>query len=179
MLIFLDESGADRRDTIRAKGYSLRGKPAKKQRFLMRGEHISALCIMSVEGILTCRIVRGSIDGDRFVEFIENSLMPIVMPFNGINPRSVIIMDNCAIHHIEEVTQLVQQTGALIQWLPPYSPDMNPVEEAFSKAKAMMKAMENEMQVLNDIDTVVYSAFSTITPQDCEGWIADSGIYNI
>lgn len=161
MLLFLDETGTDRRDTLRTKGYSLRGKPAKKQKLLVRGEHVSAMCIMSVEGILTCRIVRGGVDGDQFVEFVENSLKPKVLPFNGTNPRSVIILDNCAIHHVDEVTQLLQETGALVNWLPPYSPDMNPIEEAFSKAKAMMKAMENEMQAIDDIDTIVYSAFST------------------
>lgn len=179
MLLFLDETGTDNRDALRAKGYSLRGKPAKKQNILVRGEHVSAMCVMSMEGILTCRIVRGGVDGDKFIEFVENLLMPNVMPFNGNNSRSVVIMDNCAIHHVTEVTQLLQETGVLVYWLPPYSPDMNPIEEAFSKAKAMMRAMENEMQAINDIDTVVYSAFSTITSCDCEGWIADSGIYSV
>ena len=178
MLLFLDETGTDHRDTFRTKGYSLRGRPARKQQLLVRGEHISAICIMSVEGILACRIVRGSVDGETFIEFIENSLMPNVMPFNGNNSRSIVIMDNCTIHHVSEVTQLLQEVGVLIYWLPPYSPDMNPIEELFSKAKAMMRAMQDEMQAIQDIDTIVYSAFSTITPQDCEGWIADSKIYN-
>ena len=179
MLIFLDETGTDRRDSLRAKGYSIRGKPAQKQKLLVRGEHVSAMCIMSFEGILSCRIARGGVDGDKFVEFVENSLMPNVMPFNGTNPRSVVILDNCSIHHVDEVSLLLQETGAIIHWLPPYSPDLNPIEEAFSKVKAMMKAMENEMQVTDDIDTVVYSAFSTITNEDCEGWIGDCGIYNM
>lgn len=64
MLIFLDETGTDRRDTLRAKGYSIRGKPAQKQKLLVRGEHVSAMCIMSMEGILSCRIARGGVDGD-------------------------------------------------------------------------------------------------------------------
>lgn len=179
MLVFLDESGCDNCDSLRKKGYSLRGKPARKQRLFVRGEHVSVLCTMSVEGILSCNLVRGGVNGEKFIEFIEMSVMPTLMPFNGINPRSIIIMDNCAIHHIPEVTDLIQQTGALIYWLPPYSPDLNPIEEAFSKAKAMMKAMEYEMQILMDIDTIVYSAFSAITAEDCEQWIADSHIYNI
>ena len=56
---------------------------------------------------------------------------------------------------------------------------MNPIEEMFSKAKSVMKAMEIEMQAINDIDTIVYSAFSTITSHDSEGWIADSGIHGL
>ena len=176
MFIFLDETGTDHRDTLRAKGYSIEGKPAKKQQLLMRGVHVSVLCTMSMEGILSCKLVRGSVDGDVFCEFIEESLMPKLMQFNGSNPRSIIIMDNCSIYHTSNVAQLLQETGALVYWLPPYSPNMNPIEEMFSKAKSVMKAMEIEMQAINDIDTIVYSAFSTITSHDSEGWIADSGI---
>ena len=60
--------------------------------------------------------------------------------------------------------------------VPPYSPDYNPIEEAFSKLKSSMKAMEEEAQFM-DMDTVILSAFTTITPTDCEGWIRDSEIY--
>ena len=178
MLIFIDETGTDRRDALRSKGYSLRGKPACKQRLLVRGEHVSAICAMSSEGILACKLVHVSVNGDIFVDFIETALMPNLMPFDGYNPNSVVLMDNCSIHHIGEVSDLIQQTGALVHWLPPYSPDMNPIEEAFSKAKCVMRAMELEMQTLQDIDTLVYSAFSCITPGDCQGWITDSRIYN-
>ena len=139
MLIFLDETGTDRRNTFRTKGYSIRGKPAKSQKLLVWEEHISPLCLMSMEGILACKIARGSVDGETFIAFVENVLMPNLMPFDGYNPRSIVIMDNCSIHHIDEVTELIQQTGALVHWLPPYSPDMNPIEEAFSKAKHMEK----------------------------------------
>ena len=178
MLVFVDETGSDCRDTQRHKGYSLRGKPARSQKLLARGEHVSALCSMTIEGILSCKIVRGHVSGDTFLEFVENELMPTLMPFNGYNPRSVLIMDNCSIHHVDEVRELIEQTGALLHFLPPYSPDLNPIEEAFSKAKGMMQAMDYEMQALDDIDTIVYAAFSTITQGDCEGWIADSGIYS-
>ena len=77
-------------------------------------------------------------------------------------------MDICSIHHIDEVTELIKRTLALVHWLPPYSPDYNPIDEAYSKAKSMMKAMEVEMQVIQDIDIFVYAAFSTITADDCQ-----------
>lgn len=60
-------------------------------------------------------------------------------------------MDICSIHNIDKVTELIQQTGAVVDWLPLYCPDCNtPIEEVFSKAKNMMKAMEVEMQVVQD-----------------------------
>ena len=177
MLVFIDETGTDRRDCIRRRGYSLRGRTPIVQNLLARGEHVSAICSMSVDGMLACKLVRGGVDGDAFLDFVENELMPTLMPFDGYNPRSVVIMDNCSIHHIDEVTELIQQTGAIVHWLPPYSPDYNPIEELFSKSKAMMKAMETEMETIDDIDTIIYAAFSMITSSDCEGWVSDSGIY--
>lgn len=57
------------------------------------------------------------------------------MPFNGTNPNSTVIMDNCSIHHVEEVTKLINEVGAIVHYLPPYSPDFNPIEWCFSKVK--------------------------------------------
>ena len=114
---------------------------------------------MSTEGILACKVARGSVNGDTFLGFVENLLIPNLMQFDGYNPWSIVIMDNCSIHHIDEVTELIQQTGALVHWLPHYSPDYNPIEEAFSKTKNMMKAMEVEMQIIQDIDTIVYVCY--------------------
>ena len=61
MLVFLDETGTDSRETFRKKGYSLRGRPAKSQKLIVRGEHISVLCLMSTEGILACKVARGGV----------------------------------------------------------------------------------------------------------------------
>ena len=85
------------------------------------------------------------------------------LPFNGTNPNIVVILDNCSIHHTDEVIQAIQDTEALVHFLPPYSPNLNPIEEAFSKVKSLMKAMELEMQAFRDIDTIVYAAFSMMS----------------
>lgn len=73
---------------------------------------------MSTEGVLACKAARGSVNGDTFLEFVENLLMPNLMPFSGYNLRSVVIMDYCSIHPIDEVTELIQQTGALVIGFP-------------------------------------------------------------
>ena len=65
------------------------------------------------------------VDGHIFESFIETSLLPILQPFGNPN---IIVMDNASIHHVDKVTQLIVQTGASVQFLPPYSPDLNPVE---------------------------------------------------
>ena len=98
-LIFVDETGCDRRDVIRKYGYGLRGKPAKCQKLLVRGERISAIAAMTSCCVLDIQIVRGGVTGDDFIDFINKMLLPHMMPFNGSNPNSVVILDNCSIHH--------------------------------------------------------------------------------
>ena len=85
-------------------------------------------------------------------------------------------MDNATIHHIDGVVEMIRDVGAILHFLPPYSPDFAPIEECFSKVKSTMRAFEMEAQV-DDIETVVFSAFSNITQEDCNGWIKHSRIY--
>ena len=85
-------------------------------------------------------------------------------------------MDNCIIHHGDEVVKMIHEMGGLVHFLPPYSPDYAPVEEAFSKVKSELKAMESEAQVL-DLETLILAAFSFITPEECQQWIKNAGKY--
>ena len=133
MLVFIDETGADWRNSLRKYAYSLRGKPATNHSLLVRGERISAIACMSMNGILDVRTVKGTSDGDIFYDFVQMHLIPYTMPFNGVNPHSVIILDNCATHHVNEVTATLREVRLLVHFLPSYSPDFNALEEAFSK----------------------------------------------
>jgi len=98
MFVFVDETGTDRRDALQKFGYNLRGKRATSQKLLVRGQRVSAVGVLSAKGMLDCHIVAGSVNADRFEEFIEQSLLPHLMPFNGINPHSIVVLDNCSIH---------------------------------------------------------------------------------
>ena len=82
-------------------------------------------------------------------------------------------MDNASIDHVGDVVGLINEVGALVHFLPLYSPDLNPIEKAFSKVKNEMKKGDNG----DDIEDIILKAFSTITADDCKGWIADSKIY--
>ena len=107
MLVFLDETGCDRRNSLRKYGYSLRGRPAVSQKLLVRGERVSAIAIMSVCGILDVKIAHGNVNSDSYCDFIETALLPHLMPFNGRNPHSVVIVDNCSIHHSPEALKMI------------------------------------------------------------------------
>jgi transposase len=177
MLVFVDETGADRRDSLRKYGYSVRGKTPKSFKMLVRGKRISTIAIMTVNGILDMHIVHGTSKGDDFLEFVEKCLLPCLMPFNGVNANSIVILDNCSIHHVASVTRLISEVGALVHYLPPYSPDYNPIEWCFSKAKKVISTLEQEMEAIGDIELIVRSAFETVTPNNCENWIKDCEIY--
>ena len=74
MLIIIDETGSDRRDMLRKKGYSLRNKPPRVQKLFNSRERVSALACMSCKGIFGCEIVHGGVDGDQFYDFWERSV---------------------------------------------------------------------------------------------------------
>ena len=98
MLIFIDETGCDRRDSIRKFGYSLVGKPAHSHSLLLRGKRFSAIGILSTEGILDTYITQDSVNSETFLEFIDKSLLQHIMLFNGINPCSVVLLVNASIY---------------------------------------------------------------------------------
>ena len=94
---------------MRRYGYSLRGKPARSQKLLVRGKRVSAIGALSASGMLGCHMVEGSVNADTLKEFIEKSLLPnLCLAFNGTNPHSVVVMDNCSIHHV--VIKLIEST---------------------------------------------------------------------
>ena len=95
-----------------------------------------------MQGVLECTMVSDSVNGDTFYAFLHSKLLPLLMPFDGKNPHSIVIMDNDSIHHVDGIMDLITGVGALLIFLPPYSPDYNPTEEAFSKVKTLIKAYE-------------------------------------
>ena len=147
------------------------------EKLLVQGKRVSAIAIMSVNGMLDCKTVIGSVNEEVFYDFVQSALLPHLMPFNGVNPNSVVVLDNCSIHHIVNIVKMIEELETLVLFLPPYSPDYNPIEEAFSKVKSTLKLMDKEADVTDDLESIVLSAFSFITPRDCQQWINDAGIY--
>ena len=78
------------------------------------------------------------------------------MPFDGYNPHSIVIMDNCSIHHVLGIKEMIEETGALLLFLPPYCPDFNPIEEAFSKVKSVLRKLDQEAEVFEDTESLYW-----------------------
>ena len=90
------------------------------------------------------------------------------MPFDSVNPHSIVIMDNASIHHTGDSIELIESIGALVIFIPPYSPDLNAIEEAFSSIKSYLKANEEVLQETDDIEKVLAEAFASIPPEHCQ-----------
>ena len=101
----------------------------KKHTLLVRGERVSAIALMSINGIIDVTVHKGTTNGDTFYNFVTNIFLPNLQPFNGTNSRSIVVMDNCAIHHVAEIVPMIEEVGAIVHFMPPYSPDLNPIED--------------------------------------------------
>jgi len=82
---------------------------------------------LTTEGLEDVYAEEDSVNGEVFLDFVRKCLLPILMPLDGVNPNSIIILDNASIHHVDCVVDTIQSVGALVRFLPPYSPDMNPL----------------------------------------------------
>ena len=110
-----------------------------------------------------------------FYKFVQTHLLPHLMPYNGVNQHSVVVLDNCSIHHVSNVVKSITEVGAHVLFLPSYSPDLNPIEELFSKVKTTLKS--SEVKMLNTTETLLLYSFTSVTEEDCIGWINHCEIY--
>ena len=154
MLVWVDETGTDR--------YALRGTRAVSHRILSRGKRINVMAAMSTSGIIATNMTSSTVSGDTFFDFLSGTLIPNMLPFDGLNERSVLVLDNCSVHHIEAVATLLQQAGIVTLFLPPYSPDLNPLEEVFSLVKGYLKKHDTILQCIPDPSDIIKAAFDSI-----------------
>ena len=105
-LVFLDETGCDNKDGVRKQGYSFVGESPTSSIFLNRGARISAISALSQDGLTCYELINGTTNGETFHDFVRGSLIPEIQPFPA--KKSVLIMDNCSIHHVARVKDLLQ-----------------------------------------------------------------------
>ena len=96
-------------------------------------------------------------------------------PFDGTSTKSIAILDNCSIHHVSEVKKEFEDAGILLLFLPPYSPDLNPIEQAFSYVKYYLKDHDDALQCTNNPTAIIQAAFDAINAELCRSWIENSG----
>ena len=177
-LVWVDETGCDRRDYVRRYGRALHGQVPVCHRLLHRGQRYSSIAALSTEGIVAVESHTGTTNAEIFADFVRGSLVPQLQSYDGESPRSVVIMDNCRIHHAQPVLDLFTEAGIVIIFLPPYSPDFIPIEETFSYIKYYHKQHDELLEVQPDPTPVIKAAFDSVTPQLSGSWITHSGYRN-
>lgn len=171
--VWIDETGSDLREMQRRYGYAIRGERAVCRRLQVRGQRISAIAAICTDGLLGVDFTTGSVNGEKYYDFLRGTLIPEMSPFDGVSPRSIAIMDNCSVHHTNEISELFIDAGVLQIFLPPYSPDMNPIELAFGYVKDYLKKHEDLLNVL-PLTSLIKGAFESVTVEMCNGWINHS-----
>jgi transposase len=164
--IFLDEMGSNLSLTRRY-GRAAPGERVRDQVPGDRGGNISTIGAIGVDGIRTGLSVPGAIDGETMLFFVEELLVPT------LTRGDIVLMDNASIHKLDDIEDAIEAAGAGLLFLPPYSPDLNPIEHAWSKVKARLRALKPRTPPAL-LDALV-TAFAAITPQDLQGWFRHCG----
>jgi transposase len=165
-LVFLDEFGAT---TTMQRTH---GRAAPGERVVTKVPHghwkiISTIAAMSVEGIVASGSFDGATDTDLFVTFIRVALVPM------LKPGQVLVMDNLPAHKSPRVDRLVESVGARLLRLPPYSPDLNPIEMAISKIKTVLRKLARRS--VNGLLDGIGEALGSIRRSDALNYVAHCG----
>lgn len=165
-LVFLDETGVSTNMT------RLRGRCAGGERLIGKVPHghwniTTFIAGLRCDGLVAPMVTDGAMNGEIFLAYVEQLLVPVLRPGDHV------IMDNLAVHKIIGVRRAIESAGATLLYLPPYSPDLNPIEMAFSKLKApLRKAAERTVEKPWDRIGSLMPAF---TESDCRNFMAHQG----
>lgn len=166
-LVFLDESGINTNMT-RLYGRSLSNERAVDNAPLNIPTTTTMLSSIRLNGEMVYTTYSGGTTAERFRDYLENLLLPT------LDEHSVVIMDNMRSHHAMIIRQLLDDKGINYVYLPPYSPDLNPIEKLWSKLKAILRKLK--ARSLDELPNAVKMAFHAICQHDCEGWFKSCGI---
>jgi transposase len=165
-LVFVDEMGANTSlSSLRA--WSKRGERARCSVPRNRGRNTTLLASMSAEGMGSSLAVEGTTTRSVFETYVEKVLLP------GLQRGQIVVMDNLTAHKGDSIRELIESAGCELLYLPPYSPDLNPIEEAFSKIKSLLrKAGARSREALIE---AMGKALDAITSQDARGFFEHCG----
>ena len=165
-LVFIDESGAKTNMT------RTRGRAPRGVRVIERTPHghwstTTMIAAIRTSGPFAQALVRGATDSDVFRCYVEHALVP------QLTPGDVVILDNLQPHKAQGVREMIEAAGATLLYLPPYSPDFNPIENMWSKVKQHLRSAAT--RTVEALQQAVWSALDTITPSDCLGFFRHCG----
>lgn len=166
-LVFVDECGVNVK-LARRYGRAHRSRRAAGHAPATWGKNTTLLGAMSPGGLVALgQRVGGGTTKASFVAFVREELCP------ALRPGQTVVLDNLAAHHAAEVRALVEGVGCRLLHVPPYSPDLNPIEKAWSKLKAVLRGLGARTQ--GALEQAITAAAATITAGDAANWIRGAG----
>lgn len=166
-LVFIDESGVNTKMTRRF-GRSLKGQRLVDK--VPHGHYKTTTFIAALRSDCVCApfLLDSPMDGDCFLVYVEQILCP------ALRPGDIVILDNLRLHKAPSIEKLIRAAGATIKFLPPYSPDLNPIEQLFAKFKQLLRsAGKRTLKELWDyISDIICEAFSAT---ECSNYFRNSG----
>jgi transposase len=165
-LVFWDESGVTTEMTRRY-GWAPRSQRVREAVPAGHWRTLTVLAALTTEGVLASMSIDSPTDGDVFLAFVEQVLAP------QLQPGHVVVLDNLAAHKVDGVRELVERRGACLLPLPPYSPDFNPIEQAWSKLKQLLRGIK--ARLIEQLEPALALAIASITPDDARVFFRHCG----
>lgn len=165
-LVFLDESGANTAMT-RLHGRAPRGERVRAAVPHGHWKTTTLTAAVRLDGVGACLAFDGATNAACFEAYIGECLVPT------LKPGDIVIMDNLPCHKSAEVERLVKSAGAEVRYLPAYSPDLNPIEEMFSKLKAFLRRVA--ARTVDALIQAIGDGLRSVTTSDIIGWFGDTG----
>lgn len=165
-LIFLDESGVNTGMT------RIYGRAASHQRVKealpdIRFKRTSVLSSIRLDGTMVPMVFEGALNGELFRAYVERMLAP------SLRPGDIVVMDNLSSHKVSGIVEAIEAVGASVMYLPPYSPDLNPIELMWSKIKAILRKLKVRTKEL--LDQAIADALDTVMRSDIVAWFRHDG----
>jgi transposase len=168
-LVFVDESGFNTSMT-RLRARAPRGKRAYGKVPRNRGKNTTLIAAITLEGAMgESMTIEGATDSEVFEAYVEHFLAP------SLSEGQVVVLDGLGAHRTEKVKELIEARGADLVFLPSYSPDLNPIEEAFSKIKQLVRKVGARTR--EALVEAIGRALAAVTPEDATGWFAHAGYW--
>ncbi len=164
--MFVDESGVAT-NMARLYGRAPRGARARGAVPHGRWERLTILGGLTLGGLTACLAVEGAADTAVMCAFVEHALAPT------LRPGQAVVLDNLSVHRAARVRRLVERAGCRLLFLPPYSPDLNPIEQAWSKLKALLRSAG--ARTVDALHAALADVVDAVTPRDAAGYFRHAG----
>jgi transposase len=164
--VFLDECGVTT-DLLRRYGRSRRGTRLRDHTPCGHWQTHTVIAALRLDGLSAPAVFDGPIDNASFLAYVEQVLTPT------LRPGDVVVLDNLAVHKQPEVRRAIEAVGARLRFLPPYSPDFNPIELAFAKLKAFLRAARPRS--FDHVTALIAAALGLFTPTECRNYVRHCG----